>query len=1776
MNLTFKRVLSLLLAMVMVCTMLPAGALAQEEAHNATASSSPFDQKIITYQTEVQYNPLYEGLVDKSSLPVPGGDSQSGIAATEDIVYVDEAGAVEQLRAGMVARQASVSVSFTTDDSDCETLVYQFFQDAFVHSGNPKEGDYLAWHFASWKGAVSGYVQSGVYYYTFTYDVVYYTDADQEAQMDAAVDALLAELNVGSASEYEKVKAVYDYICANVTYDHANLNIDDYTLKYTAYAALINGTSVCQGYASLLYRLCLELGVDCRVIAGYAGTEDHGWNIVKIGELYYNADSTWDAGSTSYSWFLVSDANFPNHTRADMNGLDYTSEAFCAAYPISSVNYDPDTTETPEPEDGVAIDETNFPDSVFRAYVAENFDVDGSGTLSKAEIAAVTDIDVTGSFSENEIYGVVAEGEIESLQGIGYFTELESLCCNYNQLTELDVSSNAKLSVLECCFNQLTELDVSKNAELTELCCEANQLTELDVSNNTALTSLICYGNELAELNVSNNAALTSLHCFGNQLTELDISSNAALTELRCESNELTALDVSKNTALTELTCTSNQLTALDVSKNTSLTALLCGDNQLTTLDITGNSALTVLYCEFNQLTELDVSCNSALEILICAYNRISNLDVSNCLELGAEFRCGGNAFTLPVKAGEAFDLSTLPGSFDVSKASDWVGGTVSGTILTVDAGATEVTYTYDCGYGYSETFTLIPEAAEPHVHSYTEEVTEPTCTEQGYTTHTCSCGDSYADDYVDALGHDEVTHEAKEPTCTEIGWDAYVTCSRCGYSSYEEKSALGHDIVNHEAKAATCTESGWAAYVTCTRCDHTTYTEQPALGHDFVDGSCSRCGDLEISANTFPGAYFRDYVTENFDTDGNGTLSAAEINAVTTINVSGYEARNNLKGIEFFTALTKLICYQNDLTSLDVSKNTALTYLNCSSNELTELNVGSNTALTYLDCRANALTELDLSRNTALETLDCRYNQLTALDMSRNAALVKVQCSENLLTSLNVSGCTALEILECYSNKLTSLDISTNTALKDLDCRLNQLTQLDVSSNAALEDLRCSTNQLTRLDVSQNMALKTLRCSANQLTSLDCSGHPALRVVDAANNQLTNLNVKNCGALESLFCESNWLSSLDVSTNTALTGLYCESNQLTRLDVSQNTVLDSLECQNNQLTQLDVSQNTALLQLYCASNQLTSLDVSQNTALTHLVCNDNQLTNLDISNTAVTYLDFSSNQFTVNLSSNTLDLTTLPGSFDADKASGWIGGSVIGNVLTVNSGVKQVTYLYDCGKGTSETFTLNISDHIHSYTEVVTAPTCTEDGYTTYTCSCGHSYAGDYVEALGHDTVEHAGKAPTCTGKGWDAYVTCNRCEYSTFAEKAALGHDIVSYEAKAPTCTEIGWDAYETCSRCDHSTYAEKAALGHDIVNHEAKAPTCTEIGWDAYEACSRCEHSTYAEKAALGHDYENGVCTRCGEADSGYVPSKPTLDGVIRIAGTDRIETSLRLANQLKAILGIEAFDTIVVASGMNFPDALTGSYLAAVKNAPILLTNGKADSKVLSYIRENLGANGTVYILGGENSVSKDLESQLAVQELHTKRLAGSNRYETNLAILEEAGVNGDQEVLICTSQGFADSLSASAAGLPILLVHDSLTKAQKAFLETTSGRFTIVGGTASVSEKLEQELKALGTVNRLAGSSRYETSVMMAEAFIENPSSVVLAYARNYPDGLCGGPLAYVLGAPLILADDSGYQAADSYVTGITSGIVAGGTTLFPDSLARTIFDLPSDTLIPSK
>lgn len=296
------------------------------------------------------------------------------------------------------------------------------------------------------------------------------------------------------------------------------------------------------------------------------------------------------------------------------------------------------------------------------------------------------------------------------------------------------------------------------------------------------------------------------------------------------------------------------------------------------------------------------------------------------------------------------------------------------------------------------------------------------------------------------------------------------------------------------------------------------------------------------------------------------------------------------------------------------------------------------------------------------------------------------------------------------------------------------------------------------------------------------------------------------------------------------------------------------------------------------------------------------------------------------------------------------------------------------------------------------------------------------------------------------------------------------------------------------------------------------------------------------------------------------------IIRLAGNNRYDTAIAAAEHLREASPSGTFANVIIASGADFPDALSATYLASVKEAPILLVGKDSVSidKVTSYINEHLAEGGTVYIVGGTGAVDSSVEGKLTGDAV---RLQGTNRYKTNIEVLKAAGVEG-KDVLIASGKGYADALSASAAGRPILLVADALTPDQKTYLEENKASFGekayIVGGIGAVSQTVEDQLKDyFGEVDRFSGSNRYDTSRLVAEEFFTGSvDTMVVASGKAFPDGLSGGPVAMEYGAPLILVADGAAGHARTIFTdkGMTRLVVMGGKGAVSKETAELIAD----------
>ena len=305
---------------------------------------------------------------------------------------------------------------------------------------------------------------------------------------------------------------------------------------------------------------------------------------------------------------------------------------------------------------------------------------------------------------------------------------LEQIDCNVNQITKLDLSKNLALERLYLDTNQVKDLDLSNNVNLDSLDFSNNLISKIDISKNKKLTSLGCINNKLTSLDISNNSELYNLDCSENQFTSLDVSKNLKLNSLECNKNLIKNIDVSKNISLETLKCNENQLTALDLSKNENLEKLECNENQLTGLDVSKNTKLSNLECAYNQITALDLSKNEQLTSIKCIYNQIKELKLNKDVEYYS-IECGTNKLTsldLPAnrevsyfscdnqsyyikidKNDRKFDLSTLPGNFDVLKVVSINGANLSGNEITIAENTNKVTFDYKINNHHTMPVTL-------------------------------------------------------------------------------------------------------------------------------------------------------------------------------------------------------------------------------------------------------------------------------------------------------------------------------------------------------------------------------------------------------------------------------------------------------------------------------------------------------------------------------------------------------------------------------------------------------------------------------------------------------------------------------------------------------------------------------------------------------------------------------------------------------------------------------------------------------------------------------------------------------------------------------------------------------------------------------------------------------------------------------------------------------------------------------------------------------------
>lgn len=323
---------------------------------------------------------------------------------------------------------------------------------------------------------------------------------------------------------------------------------------------------------------------------------------------------------------------------------------------------------------------------------------------------------------------------------------------------------------------------------------------------------------------------------------------------------------------------------------------------------------------------------------------------------------------------------------------------------------------------------------------------------------------------------------------------------------------------------------------------------------------------------------------------------------------------------------------------------------------------------------------------------------------------------------------------------------------------------------------------------------------------------------------------------------------------------------------------------------------------------------------------------------------------------------------------------------------------------------------------------------------------------------------------------------------------------------------------------------------------------------------------EKGSTGNREYTATWTKNGSSGgSGSGSSHVTTD---RIGGANRFETAVKVAERLKDKLVISRFNTIIVASGGDFADALSAAPLASEKDAPILVVNGYNEDYVKDYIDENLSPDGRVYIIGETAAVPAEFEKSLSSHKV--TRLGGADRYETNLEVLKALNLSGESEIMIASGLDYADALSASATGNPVLLVKDCVFDYQKSYLMTLGDddEYFVIGGTAAVNERIMNQIEELAgdRVSRVWGDDRFKTAEAVANKFYKNARTMYIASGCDFPDSLTGGVIAHENNAPMLLVSERNYSEAARFADthNIRKVTAIGGAAAVSDKILYAV------------
>ena len=751
-------------------------------------------------------------------------------------------------------------------------------------------------------------------------------------------------------------------------------------------------------------------------------------------------------------------------------------------------------------------------------------------SFSAEGLTSITELDI----SENQIT------EVDLCE----MPELVDFDMSKNKLTALTLTGMPKLEDLNLSYNEIDShyLDISSLAEhLRNLNLSHNKLVTLNLitfsnleyfyaSNNPDLTTVVFYDGS-TKLRIIDMSDCYIMHFYGislPNLSQLLLSNNALLdwevgdypnlTSLSVIGNQLTSIDVTKYPKLYQFSCSNNRLSSLNLSNNQELITLMCSDNELTALDLSVNTEISTLDVANNNLAKLDITMLRNIHELDISGNPLRRIDLTNAYFLqefvATDTQCDYFYFNYVSPSGtfEKVDIrnnprmtsdalsmmyKTMPAHADNSSVPNLL---ISGS--NGEHSDTDYVTSSDMQWKVDVEGDGTAQNAETDV-TIDATLTEETVHVEGQT------GGNMTLDGV----YDFAKYTTENGAFAIAQWQAPYYQS---LKSVSDKANIGVPICvyaepadGYKFKSVTVNgeeiEEDWFVIngpstikVNFTLVDKSISFTTDKAGRTMQFSLAADAPNTKIAIDWGNGSRQEAVIGNSSMTYIDGTSAGETITIygdVTHANFESYELPNTdlidneITSIDLSKndGLRELCAYGNPLTSLDVTNQKSLVYLDCAAcYELTELDIAENTQLLYLDCHGNKIGNLDLSNCSGLVELIAFNNELTEIDFGNNPELMSVKLTNNKLTSLDVSNLAKLQELDANGNMLAEVNVANNGNLVSLSVGDNDLTSLDLSTNTKLQSLSFNDNAIHSIDLSMLRELGSINCGGNGMTACE------------------------------------------------------------------------------------------------------------------------------------------------------------------------------------------------------------------------------------------------------------------------------------------------------------------------------------------------------------------------------------------------------------------------------------------------------------------------------------------------------------------------------------------------------------------------------------------------------------------------------------------------------------------------------------------------------------------